>query len=48
MAPTLVVKDGRVFLVVGSPGGSRIITAVLEESGRLPGAIAFASPWTSP
>jgi gamma-glutamyltranspeptidase/glutathione hydrolase len=30
MAPTLIEKDGRVFLVLGSPGGSRIITAVLE------------------
>jgi len=30
MAPTLVEKDGRTFLVLGSPGGSRIITAVLE------------------
>jgi gamma-glutamyltranspeptidase/glutathione hydrolase len=30
MAPTLVKKDGRVLLVLGSPGGSRIITAVLE------------------
>ena len=30
MAPTLVEKDGQLFLVLGSPGGSRIITAVLE------------------
>ncbi len=30
MSPTLVEKDGRVFLVLGSPGGSRIITTVLE------------------
>ena len=30
MSPTLVEKDGRVLLVLGSPGGSRIITAVLE------------------
>jgi gamma-glutamyltranspeptidase / glutathione hydrolase len=30
MAPTLVEKDGRVVLVLGSPGGSRIITTVLE------------------
>ena len=30
MAPTLVEKDGRVSLVLGSPGGSRIITTVLE------------------
>ena len=30
MAPTLVEKDGHVVLVLGSPGGSRIITAVLE------------------
>jgi len=30
MAPSLLEKDGLVFLVLGSPGGSRIITAVLE------------------
>jgi gamma-glutamyltranspeptidase / glutathione hydrolase len=31
MAPTLVEKDRRVFLVLGSPGGSRIATTVLES-----------------
>jgi gamma-glutamyltranspeptidase/glutathione hydrolase len=30
MAPTIVLKDGRVFLVLGSPGGSRIITITLQ------------------
>jgi gamma-glutamyltranspeptidase/glutathione hydrolase len=30
MTPTIVLKDGKVFLVTGSPGGSRIITTVLE------------------
>ena len=30
MSPTIVIKDGRVFLVTGSPGGSRIITTVLQ------------------
>jgi gamma-glutamyltranspeptidase/glutathione hydrolase len=30
MAPTIVVRDGRVRMVLGSPGGSRIISAVLE------------------
>ncbi|CAG9001253.1 MAG: Glutathione hydrolase proenzyme [Candidatus Celerinatantimonas neptuna] len=30
MSPTIVTKDGHVFLVVGSPGGSRIITITLE------------------
>jgi len=30
MTPTVVLKDGRPFLVTGSPGGSRIITAVLQ------------------
>jgi gamma-glutamyltranspeptidase / glutathione hydrolase len=30
MAPTLVEKDGRLALILGSPGGSRIITTVLE------------------
>ena len=30
MTPTLILKDGKPVLVVGSPGGSRIITTVLE------------------
>ena len=30
MSPTIVLKDGTVFLVTGSPGGSRIITTVLQ------------------
>jgi gamma-glutamyltranspeptidase / glutathione hydrolase len=30
MTPTVVLKDGKPFLVTGSPGGSRIITAVLQ------------------
>jgi gamma-glutamyltranspeptidase / glutathione hydrolase len=30
MAPTVVTKNGQVVLVLGSPGGSRIITIVLE------------------
>ncbi len=29
MAPTIVIKNGKVFLVAGSPGGSRIITITL-------------------
>jgi len=28
MTPTIVLKDGKLFLVLGSPGGARIITAV--------------------
>jgi gamma-glutamyltranspeptidase / glutathione hydrolase len=30
MSPTIVLKDGRVSMVLGSPGGSRIITITLE------------------
>ncbi len=30
MTPTIVLKDGKPILVVGSPGGSTIITAVLQ------------------
>jgi gamma-glutamyltranspeptidase/glutathione hydrolase len=30
MSPTIVTQDGRVFMVLGSPGGSRIITIVAE------------------
>jgi gamma-glutamyltranspeptidase/glutathione hydrolase len=30
MAPTIVLKEGKPFLITGSPGGSRIPTAVLQ------------------
>ncbi|MDA0142338.1 gamma-glutamyltransferase, partial [Solirubrobacter deserti] len=47
MAPTIVTRNGRPFLAVGSPGGSMIITTVLQtllerlEFGKdLPAAIA--------
>jgi gamma-glutamyltranspeptidase/glutathione hydrolase len=30
MVPTIVLKNGKPFLVMGAPGGSRIITAVLQ------------------
>src|SRR6266571_1780537 len=30
MVPTIVLKSGKPFLVLGAPGGSRIITAVLQ------------------
>ncbi len=31
MTPTILLKDGRVVLVTGSPGGSRIINAVMQN-----------------
>ncbi len=30
MSPTIVLKNGKPFLITGSPGGSRIITTVLQ------------------
>ncbi len=30
MSPTLVSRDGKAYLLLGSPGGSRIITALVE------------------
>ncbi|PAF52592.1 gamma-glutamyltransferase [Helicobacter sp. 13S00477-4] len=30
MSPTIVLKNGKLFMVVGSPGGARIITTVLQ------------------
>jgi gamma-glutamyltranspeptidase/glutathione hydrolase len=49
MTPTIVLKDGKPFLVTGSPGGSRIITAVLQIISnvidlKLPLAEAVAAP----
>lgn len=37
MSPTLVEKDGRVILSLGSPGGPRIISAVLQVLYRVIG-----------
>jgi gamma-glutamyltranspeptidase / glutathione hydrolase len=49
MTPTIVLKDGKPFLVTGSPGGSRIITTVLQVlvnviDRKLPIADAIAEP----
>ena len=49
MTPTILLKDGRPFLITGSPGGSRIITAVLQVivsviDFHMPVAQAVGSP----
>jgi gamma-glutamyltranspeptidase/glutathione hydrolase len=49
MTPTIVLKDGKPFLVTGSPGGSRIITAVVQVISnvidrKLPIDIAVGEP----
>src|SRR5205085_7021779 len=49
MTPTIVLKDGKPFLITGSPGGSRIITTVLQVlvnviDRKLPIADAIAEP----
>lgn len=49
MSPTIVMKDGKVVLVTGSPGGSRIISAVLQVivnvlDYRMDVAAAVAAP----
>jgi gamma-glutamyltranspeptidase / glutathione hydrolase len=30
MTPTILLKDGKLFMVVGAPGGSRIVTSVMQ------------------
>jgi gamma-glutamyltranspeptidase / glutathione hydrolase len=30
MTPTIVLRDGKLYMVVGAPGGSRIVTAVMQ------------------
>src|SRR5262245_30672138 len=49
MSPTILLKDGKPFLITGSPGGSRIITAVLQIISnvidrKLPVADAVTEP----
>lgn len=34
MTPTFVFKDGKPWLVTGTPGGARIITTVLQPVGE--------------
>ena len=41
MTPTIVLKDGKPVLITGSPGGSRIISAVLQV---IVNSIDFAMP----
>src|SRR4051812_4210287 len=49
MTPTIVLRDGKPFIVTGSPGGSRIITPVLQVllnviDHRMPIAEAVHAP----
>jgi gamma-glutamyltranspeptidase/glutathione hydrolase len=49
MTPTIVLKEGKPFIVTGSPGGSRIITTVLQVLAnvidrKLPIAEAISEP----
>lgn len=49
MTPTIVLKDGAPFLITGTPGGSRIITTVLQVIANvvdfhMPIAEAVAAP----
>jgi gamma-glutamyltranspeptidase/glutathione hydrolase len=49
MTPTIVMKDGKPYLVTGSPGGSRIISTVLQVivntlDHQMPLADATAAP----
>lgn len=41
MSPTIVEKDGQLFLVIGAPGGSTIITAVFQTMMNV---IEFGKP----
>jgi gamma-glutamyltranspeptidase/glutathione hydrolase len=47
MTPTIVQRDGKPWMVVGTPGGSRIITAVIAHSAQRRSTTAWTSrkPW---
>ncbi len=49
MSPTIVLKDGRPFLALGSPGGSTIITTVLQTLvNRVDRGMTLAEAVTAP
>ncbi|MDA4233003.1 gamma-glutamyltransferase, partial [Escherichia coli] len=41
MSPTIVTKEGKPFLILGSPGGSRIISITLQTALNI---IEFGMP----
>ena len=54
---TLVITSNTVLMMVGPPGlpvtrkglpSFATMVGVIEDSGRLPGAMALDSPWISP
>ncbi len=49
MTPTIVLKDGKPFVITGSPGGSRIITTVLQiVTNVIDGGMTLAESVTAP
>ncbi|MEB3367513.1 gamma-glutamyltransferase [Saccharopolyspora mangrovi] len=49
MSPTIVLRDGKPVLAVGSPGGSTIITTVLQTlTGRLDRGLSLADAIAEP
>jgi gamma-glutamyltranspeptidase/glutathione hydrolase len=49
MSPTLVLKDGRPFIAIGSPGGATIITTVLQTLlNRLDGGMSLPQAVEAP
>ena len=48
MSPTIVTKDGKPVMVVGTPGGSRIITAVLHTIVNVIEAWGLTGPLRNP
>jgi gamma-glutamyltranspeptidase / glutathione hydrolase len=49
MTPTIVLKDGKPFMLTGSPGGSRIITTVLQiVSNVIDGGMTLAESVSAP
>ncbi|MFF7242779.1 gamma-glutamyltransferase [Embleya sp. NPDC008237] len=49
MSPTIVLRDGRPFIAVGSPGGATIITTVLQVlTGRLDRGLSLPQAVAAP
>lgn len=49
MAPTMVIKDGRVVMALGSPGAKRIVTALAQVLLKyLDGGLSFSEAVNSP
>jgi gamma-glutamyltranspeptidase/glutathione hydrolase len=47
MTPTILTKNGKLFLVIGAPGGTRIITGVMQSILNVVNGLRISCIWNA-